>query len=42
MDPTWGVGYIENDAFVADYNEVYFDPDEEFLDEIHTRTEIIY
>ncbi|WP_160112597.1 transglutaminase domain-containing protein [Salicibibacter kimchii] len=42
MDPTWGAGYIENNEFVADYNEDYFDPDEEFLEETHTRTEIIY
>ncbi|SDJ03970.1 transglutaminase-like domain-containing protein [Natribacillus halophilus] len=42
MDPTWGAGYIEDDEFVFDYNEDYFDPDEDFLEETHNRTEIIY
>lgn len=42
MDPTWGAGYIQNGEFHPDYNEAYFDPDPEFLDETHTREGIMY
>lgn len=43
MDPTWGAGYVDdNDEFHFSYNTDYFDPDPDFLDETHTRQEIIY
>lgn len=42
MDPTWGSGYVENDKFVAAYNEDYFDPDKKSFEETHYRTGISY
>lgn len=42
MDPTWGAGYIDGDEFHFKYNEDYFDPDSEFLDETHTRLDLLY
>ncbi|WP_026688517.1 transglutaminase domain-containing protein [Alteribacter aurantiacus] len=44
MDPTWGAGYIdeETDEFVFNYTDDYFDPDEDFLNQTHTREEIMY
>jgi transglutaminase-like putative cysteine protease len=42
MDPTWGAGYIQDGEFVFDYNEDYFDPDEAFFEETHTREEVMY
>lgn len=42
MDPTWGSGYVENDTFVAAYNEDYFDPEQASFDETHYRTGISY
>lgn len=27
MDPTWGAGYVKDNAFVAKYTEAYFEPD---------------
>ncbi|EZH65588.1 hypothetical protein DH09_14895 [Bacillaceae bacterium JMAK1] len=42
MDPTWGAGFIQDDEFHFQYNPDYFDPDPAFLNETHTREEIIY
>ncbi|MBD7939712.1 transglutaminase domain-containing protein [Cytobacillus sp. Sa5YUA1] len=42
MDPTWGSGYVENDTFVAAYNEDYFDPEQASFEETHYRTGISY
>ncbi|MEA1855517.1 transglutaminase-like domain-containing protein [Cytobacillus sp. FSL W7-1323] len=42
MDPTWGSGYVENDTFVAAYNEDYFDPEQATFEETHYRTGISY
>lgn len=42
MDPTWGAGYVENDAFYFNYDERYFDPDPTFFAQTHTREEIRY
>lgn len=42
MDPTWGAGYIENDQFVAKFNEAYFDPNMEEFDKTHARTGVAY
>lgn len=42
MDPTWGAGYVDGDEFHFKYNEDYFDPDEEFLEETHRRTGFLY
>ncbi|MBS4209916.1 transglutaminase-like domain-containing protein [Bacillus sp. FJAT-50079] len=37
MDPTWGSGYIQNDAFVASYTEDYFAPDQAEFSKTHIR-----
>ena len=42
MDPTWGAGYVDRDGFHFKYNEDYFDPNPNFLDETHTRQGIMY
>jgi len=42
MDPTWGAGYVDGDEFHFKYNEDYFDPDPEFLEETHTRYDLLY
>ncbi|MCA1029226.1 transglutaminase-like domain-containing protein [Cytobacillus kochii] len=42
MDPTWGSGYVENDTFVAAFNEDYFDPEQASFEETHYRTGISY
>lgn len=42
MDPTWGAGYIDGDDFYFKYTEDYFDPDPDFLDETHTRYDLLY
>lgn len=42
MDPTWGAGYVDGDEFHPKYNEDYFDPDPDFLDETHTRQGLLY
>jgi len=42
MDPTWGAGYVDGDEFHFKYNEDYFDPDPDFLEETHTRQELLY
>src|SRR5699024_2650455 len=43
LDPTWGAGYVtDDDEFISEYNEDYFDPDEELLTETHTRENIMY
>lgn len=42
MDPTWGAGYVDGDEFTPKYNEDYFDPDPEFLEETHMRQGIKY
>lgn len=42
MDPTWGAGYVQDGQFHFQYNEDYFDPEEEFLAETHTREGIMY
>lgn len=42
MDPTWGAGYIDGDEFHFKYNKDYFDPDPEFLEETHTRYDLLY
>ncbi|MDQ0273307.1 transglutaminase domain-containing protein [Cytobacillus purgationiresistens] len=42
MDPTWGSGYVEDDKFVAAYNEDYFEPNKEKFEETHYRTGISY
>lgn len=42
MDPTWGAGYVDGDEFHFKYNEDYFDPDPDFLDETHTRLDLLY
>lgn len=42
MDPTWGSGYVQGGTFYFDYNEAYFDPEPDFLDETHTRDGIVY
>lgn len=41
MDPTWGAGYVENDTFVANYTEDYFEPNEEAF-ETHYRIGVEY
>lgn len=42
MDPTWGAGYIDSDEFHFKYTEDYFDPDPDFLEETHTRYDLLY
>src|SRR5699024_676427 len=42
MDPTWGAGYVDRDGFHFKYNEDYFDPDPNFLNETHKRQGIMY
>lgn len=42
MDPTWGAGYVDRNEFYFKYNEDYFDPDPEFLEETHTRYDLLY
>ncbi len=42
MDPTWGAGYVQNDQFVAKYNEQYFDPNEQEFRKTHIRENIEY
>lgn len=42
LDPTWGAGYIEDGEFIAEYNEDYFDPDKDLLEETHTREGEMY
>lgn len=42
MDPTWGAGYVDGDEFYFKYNEDYFDPDPDFLNETHTRLDLLY
>lgn len=42
LDPTWGAGYVDGDDFHFSYNEDYFDPDPDFLDETHTRYNLLY
>lgn len=41
MDPTWGSGYVENDTFVANYTEDYFEPNEEAF-KTHYRVGVEY
>lgn len=42
MDPTWGSGYVDDDKFVAKYDEKYFDPNMAEFEKTHTRTGISY
>lgn len=42
MDPTWGSGYVDDDKFVANYDEEYFDPNMEEFKKTHTRTGVSY
>lgn len=42
MDPTWGSGYVDDDKFVAKYDEKYFDPDMAEFEKTHTRTGVSY
>jgi len=42
MDPTWGAGYIQNNAFVKNYTEKYFDPKMKEFKKTHKRTGISY
>ncbi|MBM4762885.1 transglutaminase-like domain-containing protein [Bacillus sp. B15-48] len=42
MDPTWGSGYIQNEQFVAAFNEDYFDPDMGEFNKTHKRTGVAY
>jgi len=42
MDPTWGSGYVDDDKFVAKYDEKYFDPDMAEFKKTHTRTGVAY
>ncbi len=42
MDPTWGAGYIKDDAFVAQYTTEYFDPNPTEFEKSHKRTGVSY
>ncbi|MCI1592259.1 transglutaminase-like domain-containing protein [Heyndrickxia oleronia] len=42
MDPTWGAGYVQNNQFIAKYNEQYFDPNEQEFRKTHIRENIEY
>jgi hypothetical protein len=42
MDPTWGAGYIKDDAFVAQYTAEYFDPNPTEFEKSHKRTGVSY
>src|SRR5699024_7895753 len=42
LDPTWGDGYVDGDEFIAEYNEDYYDPDEDVMEETHTRQGVKY
>lgn len=42
LDPTWGAGYVDGDEFIAEYNEDYFDPEEDLMEETHTRQGVKY
>lgn len=42
MDPTWGAGYIKDDAFVAQYTADYFDPNPTEFEKSHKRTGVSY
>ncbi|WP_077210661.1 transglutaminase-like domain-containing protein [Bacillus dakarensis] len=42
MDPTWGSGYVDDDRFVAAFNEDYFDPNMDEFKKTHTRTGVSY
>lgn len=42
MDPTWGAGYIKDNAFVAQYTAEYFDPNPTEFEKSHKRTGVSY
>ncbi|MBU8881376.1 transglutaminase-like domain-containing protein [Bacillus sp. FJAT-29790] len=42
MDPTWGSGYVNDNQFVAKFNEDYFDPNMDEFNKTHTRTGVSY
>lgn len=42
LDPTWGAGYVEDGEFISEYNEDYFDPDKDLLEETHAREGEMY
>src|SRR5699024_9470037 len=37
VDPTWGAAYVDSDEVIAEYNEDYFEPDEDLMEETNTR-----
>lgn len=42
MDPTWGAGFIKDNAFVAQYTAEYFDPNPTEFEKSHKRTGVSY
>lgn len=42
MDPTWGAGYLKDNVFIANFSEDYFDPEEDYFNQTHTRIGVVY